>query len=70
MRVPVVFMNSSPFMWLKPPLPEEPKAYLLGSAFSIARTPARSRAGNAGFTTSTLGTSARLLMGAKSRTGS
>ncbi|MCY1546112.1 hypothetical protein D9M68_820900 [compost metagenome] len=70
MRVPVVFRNSSPFMWLRPPLPDEPKAYLSGLAFSSCRNPARSCAGSAGFTTSTLGTSARLLMGAKSLTGS
>ncbi|MNR66508.1 hypothetical protein D3C85_1900290 [compost metagenome] len=70
MRVPVAFMNSSPFIWLSPPLPDEPNEYLPGLAFSSLMNDCRSVAGNAGLTTSTLGTSARLLTGAKSLTGS
>ncbi len=70
MRVPVSLMNSSPFIWLRPPLPEEPNEYLPGLAFSSLMKDAISVAGNEGLTTSTFGTSARLLIGAKSLTGS
>src|SRR6218665_3175088 len=52
--VPVRCSNSSPLMWLSPPLPEDPNAYLPGWALSACTSPCRSVAGKPGLMTSTL----------------
>ncbi|MNO04272.1 hypothetical protein D3C81_2252530 [compost metagenome] len=70
MRKPPSSSSITPSRWFSVPAPAEAYWYFSGLALTSAMNSFMSRAGNAGFTHSTLGTSPTAAMGAKSFKGS
>src|SRR4029079_7266367 len=67
---PVIVLNSSPDRWIDVPLPDDAKLSLPGFAFAYAISSCTDLNGNDGLTTSTFGTPATRITGAKSLTWS
>ena len=70
MSTPVIDLNSSPDKWIELPLPEEAKLSSPGFSLTSAISSATEWTSTSGLTTSTLGTVATSVTGAKSLIGS
>jgi hypothetical protein len=69
-RAPLTSMKSSPAMWVEVALPAEPKVISFGRCRASARRSRKFCTGTEGWTTMTLGNSARIVTGVSSVRGS